>query len=99
MKKLVLIAATLSVSASLAGCYTPEDRAAGGAAIGGLTGASIGALASGGRAGPTIAGGALGAATGAIIGANTSPPPPPPPRCARWGHDYYSGEPVCRAWY
>ena len=98
MKKLVVLA----LAVALGGCYTPEDRAAGGAAIGGLTGASIGSLASGGRAGPTLAGAALGAATGAIVGANTAPPPPPPPppppRCARWGRDYY-GDPVCLSYY
>jgi hypothetical protein len=95
MKKLMVLALALA----LGGCYTPQDRAAGGAAIGGVTGATIGALASNGRAGPTLAGAALGAATGAIVGANTAPPPPPPPpRCARWGRDYY-GEPVCLAFY
>ena len=91
MKKLMVLALALA----LGGCYTPQDRAAGGAAIGGVTGATIGALASNGRAGPTLAGAALGAATGAIVGANTAPPPP---RCARWGRDYY-GEPVCLAFY
>ena len=60
MKKILVLAAALP----LVGCYTPQDRAAGGAALGGLTGASIGALASGGRAGPTLAGAALGAARG-----------------------------------
>jgi hypothetical protein len=98
MKKLMVLALALA----LGGCYTPQDRAAGGAAIGGVTGATIGALASNGRAGPTLAGAALGAATGAIVGANTAPPPPPPPppppRCARWGRDYY-GDPVCLAFY
>jgi len=99
MKKLLLMTAALTVLAPLAGCYTPQDRAVGGAAIGGLTGASIGALASGGRAGPTIAGGALGAATGAVVGAATAPPPPPPPpRCAQWSRDYY-GQPYCVGYY
>jgi hypothetical protein len=95
MKKVLVLALALP----LVGCYTPEQRAVGGAAVGGLTGASIGALASGGRAAPTLAGAALGAATGAVVGAATTPPPPPPPpRCARWGRDYY-GEPVCLSYY
>ena len=96
MKKLIFAAATFVFATSLAGCYTPQDRAVGGAAIGGLTGASIGALASGGRAGPTLAGGALGAATGAVVGAATAPPPPP--RCAAWDYDPY-GRPFCRGYY
>ncbi len=86
---------------SLSGCYTPQDRALGGAAIGGLGGAGIGALASGGRAGGTLAGAAIGAASGAAVGALTAPappPPPPPPACARWGYDYY-GNSVCVAYY
>ncbi len=63
----------------LAGCgYTPEQRAASGAALGGATGAAIGAAAGHGP-GAALAGGILGAATGAIVGANTVPPPPPPP--------------------
>lgn len=85
---------------SLSGCYTPQDRALGGAAIGGLGGAGIGALASGGRAGGTLAGAAIGAASGAAVGALTAPPPgePPPPACARWGYDYY-GNSMCVAYY
>ncbi|MGD9545626.1 MAG: hypothetical protein AB7F41_10195 [Methylocystis sp.] len=89
---------------SLAGCYTPQDRALGGAAIGGLGGAGIGALASGGRAGGTLAGAAIGAASGAAVGALTAPPPglppppPPPPACAQWDYDYY-GNAMCVAYY
>lgn len=98
MKKFLVLALVLP----LTGCYTPEQRAAGGAAVGGLTGASIGAMASGGRPGATLAGAALGAATGAVVGASTAspppPPPPPPPRCARWGSDYY-GQPTCLGYY
>lgn len=89
----------------LAGCgYTPDQRAASGAAIGGASGLALGAAA-GGSPGAALAGGVLGAATGAIIGANTQPPPPPPgyyppppPRCAHWGYDVY-GRPFCTAWY
>ncbi len=91
------------VALSLSGCYTPQDRALGGAAIGGLGGAGIGALASNGRAGGTLAGAAIGAASGAALGALTAPqpgppPPPPPPRCAQWGYDYY-GNSMCVAYY
>ncbi len=94
---IALVAAALSLS----GCYTPQDRALGGAAIGGLGGAGIGALASGGSAGGTLAGAAIGAASGAAVGALTAPqpgPPPPPPRCAQWGQDYY-GNSMCVAYY
>lgn len=90
-----------AVCLSLSGCYTPQDRALGGAAIGGLGGAGIGALASGGRAGGTLAGAAIGAASGAAVGALTAPlpaAPPPPPACAQWGYDYY-GNSMCVAYY
>ncbi len=102
--RLFAFAALVAVSAlSLSGCYTPQDRALGGAAIGGLGGAGVGALASGGRAGGTLAGAAIGAASGAAVGALTAPPPgapppPPPPRCAQWGTDYY-GNSMCVAYY
>ncbi len=98
MRKILLLTAAITMAAPLAGCYSPGERAAGGAVIGGLGGAGIGALASGGRAGGTLAGAALGAATGAVVGAATAPPPPPPPRCARWGWDY-NGQRVCVAFY
>lgn len=90
------IFATLGVAASLAGCYTPGERAAGGAVLGGASGALIGAAVSGGRAGPTVAGAALGAAGGAIVGAASAPQPGYGygGGCARWGYDYY-GNPVC----
>ena len=77
MKKTILVAVALASAVSLAGCYTPEDRAAGGAVIGGATGAAIGAAATG-RPGGALAGGLIGAATGAVVGASTAPPP-----CAR----------------
>jgi hypothetical protein len=98
-----------AIAILLASCgYTPEQRAASGAALGGATGAAIGAAAGGG-AGAAVAGGILGAATGAIVGANSAPPPPPPPgyyapgyyppppSCARMGYDPY-GNPVCVAY-
>lgn len=103
MKLFVCVALAAASALSLAGCYTPQDRALGGAAIGGLGGAGIGALASGGRAGGTLAGAAIGAASGAAVGALTAPspvppPPPPPPACAQWGYDYY-GNSMCVAYY
>ncbi|QGM96281.1 hypothetical protein [Methylocystis parvus] len=94
MKKVLLLSAAIAFAASLAGCNSPGERAAGGAVIGGLGGAGIGALASGGRAGGTLAGAAVGAATGAVVGAATAPPQ----RCAKWGWDYY-GQRVCVAFY
>ncbi len=71
------LAAAIIVAAALplCGCYTPGERALGGGIIGGLGGAGIGALASGGLAGPTLAAGAIGAAGGALIGAATAPHP------------------------
>src|SRR6516164_3023159 len=94
--------AFVALSLALAGCgYTPEQRAASGAALGGATGAAIGAAA-GNSAGAALAGGVLGAQTGAIIGVNTrsaSPPPPrpTPPRCARFAYDAY-GNTFCAAY-
>ncbi len=94
---------------TLAGCgYTPEQRAASGAALGAAGGSALGAAAGGGVGG-AIAGGVLGAATGAIIGGNTAPPPPPPPvayypppppprRCAEYGVDPY-GRRICVTYY
>jgi hypothetical protein len=88
-----------ALAAALAGCYSPGERAVGGAAIGGLGGAGIGALASNGSATGTLAGAALGAAGGALVGAATAPPPPPPPPpCAQWGWDDY-GNRICVGYY
>jgi hypothetical protein len=75
VKKAVLVAALLTASLPLYGCYTPGERAVGGGIIGGLGGAGIGALASGGMAGPTLAAAAVGAAGGALVGAATAPAP------------------------
>lgn len=76
MKKKIIVGGLAGLlAASVAGCYSPGDRAAGGALIGGATGAAIGAAASGGRGGATLAGAALGAAGGAIVGAATAPCP------------------------
>jgi hypothetical protein len=75
LNKAVALAALLTASIPLSGCYTPTQRAVGGGVIGGLGGAGIGALASGGLVGPTLAAGAIGAAGGALIGAATAPRP------------------------
>lgn len=64
-----------ALALSLSACYSPGDRAVGGAALGGLAGAAIGAAASGGRAGATLAGAAIGAGTGAVVGAASAPCP------------------------
>lgn len=74
-RKILVLVAALVTALPLAGCYTPGQRATGGAIIGGLGGAGIGALASGGLVGPTLAGAAVGAAGGAIVGAVTAPRP------------------------
>lgn len=94
MKKVLVAAVALATALPLVGCYTPEQRAAGGALLGGASGAAIGAAVSGGRAGGTLAGAAIGAASGAVLGAATAPPR----ACARWGWDYY-GNRVCVAYY
>lgn len=99
--KLLLYIGACALAASLAGCYSPGERAVGGAAIGGLGGAGIGALASNGSTTGTLAGAAIGAASGALVGAATTPTPPPPPpptACAEWGWDDY-GNRVCIATY
>ena len=69
MKKILALAV---IGLSLGACNSPGERAVGGAALGGLTGAAIGGLATG-RAGGALAGAAIGAAGGAIIGAATTP--------------------------
>lgn len=92
MKKATCAVLAVALLAPLAGCYSPQDRALGGAAIGGAGGAIIGAAASGGRAGGTLVGAAVGAASGAMIGAATAP------RCARWSYDFW-GNPVCAVFY
>ena len=56
MKKVISISFAGALALSLGACYSPGERAGGGALIGGATGAAIGAAASGGRAGGTLAG-------------------------------------------
>ena len=97
MKKAICLAVALATTIALTGCNSnnPQDRAVGGALLGGATGAAIGGLASG-RAGGAVAGGLIGAAAGGIIGANTAPAPRP--RCAEFTYDDY-GRRRCIAWY
>jgi hypothetical protein len=92
-----LLTTALASALALSGCnsYNPQDRAVGGALVGGATGAAIGGLASG-RAGGALAGGLIGAAAGGIIGANTAPPPPR--RCAEFVVDDW-GRRHCVSWY
>lgn len=84
MKKIYAIGFAALAALPLAGCYAPEDRAVGGALLGGATGAVIGAAATGRRSG-AAAGAAIGAASGAIIGASTRP---------AYADPYYDPEPV-----
>jgi len=103
MKTLISLSLALATALSLSACDTPQGQnAAGGAVIGGATGALLGAALSGGRPGGVIVGGITGAAAGAMIGSAATPQQPgyvPPPRaCAQWYYDYY-GNRVCRAYY
>ncbi len=90
MKKIYAIGFAALAAVPLAGCYTPEDRAVGGALLGGATGAVIGAAATG-RGSGAAAGAAIGAASGAIIGASTRP--------AYYEDPYYYPEPRPRRVY
>lgn len=102
----------LLLAMSVGGCDTtnPEDRAMGGALIGGATGAAIGGAA-GGNAKGALIGAGIGTLGGALVGAATAPTnasrrtvvyedvPPPPPRyskreCVEWGYDRY-GRRIC----
>lgn len=89
MKKLNIVILAALAAVPLAGCQTPEDRALGGALLGGATGAAIGAATTG-RASGAAVGGALGAASGAIIGATTAPQP---------GHQRVYVEPAPTCWF
>ena len=72
MKKIISAVTAATLTLSVAGCYTPGERAVGGAALGGLAGAAIGGAATG-RTSGALAGAAVGAAGGAIVGAATAP--------------------------
>ena len=79
MKKIISLAAAGALALSVSALYTPGDRAAGGAVIGGLAGAAIGGAATG-RASGALAGAAVGAVGGAVVGAATAPAPDVCPR-------------------
>jgi hypothetical protein len=72
MRKELTAFAAAALALSVAACNTPQDRAVGGAAIGGLAGAAVGGAATG-RASGALVGAGLGAAGGAIVGASTAP--------------------------
>jgi outer membrane lipoprotein SlyB len=98
MKRTILLTTALASVLALSGCntYNPQDRAVGGALLGGATGAAIGGLA-GGNAGSAVAGGLIGAAAGGIIGASTTPQRPRR-RCAEFVIDDW-GRRHCVSWY
>jgi hypothetical protein len=80
MKTLILVTTVAAAAIALAGCDTPQGQnAAGGALLGGATGALLGAAVDHGHAGGALAGAAIGAATGATVAAAATPPGPPPP--------------------
>jgi len=93
MKKMISVAIVALTAGSLGGCYSPGERAAGGALIGGAAGAAIGGLATG-RVGGAVAGGIIGAAGGAIIGGATAPQPVCPRYAPYLRYDAYD-EPYC----
>ncbi|MGL4239918.1 MAG: glycine zipper domain-containing protein [Beijerinckiaceae bacterium] len=93
MKRILSVAVVALTAGSLGACYTPEDRALGGAAIGGAAGAIIGGAATG-RVGGALVGGVIGAAGGALVGAATTPRYACPPRRPYLRYDYY-GQPYC----
>jgi len=70
-KSITTLVAVIGLTAGLAACNTPGERAVGGALIGGGGGALVGG-ALGGRRGALIGAG-VGAASGAVVGASTTP--------------------------
>ena len=93
MKKVVIAMALAASLGGLTACNTPQDRAVGGALLGGAAGAAIGGAATG-RAGGALLGGAIGAGTGAIIGAGTAQPAP----AERCYYSRYYGRTVCETY-
>ena len=80
MFKVILVLVSLL---ALAGCTTTQQ----GGAIGGVTGAAIGAAATG-NLGGAVAGGLIGGITGALIGRAAAPN-----TCIyrnQWGYRYYA---------
>ena len=102
MLKITGLALVAATALSLAGCNTPEGQgAAGGAVIGGATGALLGAAISDRPAGALL-GGVAGAAAGAMVGSASARPQDeeyaPRRRCAEYYYDY-DGRRVCRSFY
>jgi predicted small secreted protein len=102
MKKLIYVSLALAMAVSVGGCNTPQGQnAAGGAVMGGATGALLGAALTN-RPGGALLGGVAGATAGAMVGSAMTPQDPgyapPPRRCAEFYYDYY-GNRVCRAYY
>src|ERR1700723_1393140 len=98
MKKLACLSLALAMAISFAGCNTPQGQnAAGGALMGGATGALLGAVLTG-RPGGAALGAVAGGPTGAMVGSAMTPQDPgyapPPRRCAEFYYDYY-GNRVC----
>ncbi len=77
VKKMLVAAIAVAPSYPLTGRYSPTERA-----IGGLSGAGIGAALSNGSMTGTLAGAAIGVASGAATA-------PPPPACAECGRNDY----------
>jgi osmotically inducible lipoprotein OsmB len=94
MNKIVRFLAAGSLTLSMAACYSPGERAVGGAAVGGLAGAAVGAAATG-RASGALTGAAIGAAGGAVVGAATTPAPRGP-RCPYGTYRDAYGNIYCR---
>jgi osmotically inducible lipoprotein OsmB len=84
MRKIVSVAAIAVVAAAMGACTPREERAAGGALLGGAAGALIGGAVTG-RAGGAVAGGLIGAAGGAILADSTRPRR----ECVRVRYDAY----------
>src|SRR4051812_50076139 len=72
MKKIISTLAAGALALSVAGCYTPGDRAVGGAALGGLGGAAVGG-APAGRASGGFGGWGGGGGPGGPCGAPGAP--------------------------
>ncbi len=109
MNKILTLIAVAGVALSMAACQTdnPNDRALGGAVIGGVGGAAVGAAVSNRHPGRgALIGGAIGAVGGAAVGAATTPRREPDyddgygggRQCARVGYDSY-GNRVCVEYY
>jgi hypothetical protein len=102
MNRWIGLSLAMAMATSMTACDTPQGQnAAGGALVGGATGALLGAALTG-RPGGAAVGAVTGAATGAIVASAATPREPgyvpPPRRCAEFYYDYY-GNRVCRTYY